>query len=196
MRTVTPDDYQVISRVIHRYWLHMSDDIHTELRSAGHLGLARAAARFEHDHPSGITFQNFAWTYVYRAMQDALRAIDHLSRRDRAKIRSGEVVRLDGTAIMDDAPSALEATNWADITPDPVDEIARAEDAHAVQWALAQCTARERFVVGCVDLADWPLRDVADVLGVSESRVSQLRTAAHKRMRVLLAGALNNKEAA
>lgn len=196
MRQITPDDYQVINKVIHRYWLHMSDDIHTELRSAGHLGLARAAARYQPDHPSGITFDSFAWTYVYRAMQDALRAIDHLSRRDRAKIRSGEVIHLDGTAIMDDAPSALEATNWADITPDPADEIARATDANTVQWALAQCTARERFVVGATDLADWPLRDVADVLGVSESRVSQIKTAAHKRMRVLLDGALNTQQAA
>lgn len=190
MRQITPDDYHLIGSVIHRYWPTMSEDLQTELRSAGHLGLTRAAARYNPNHASHIQFHNFAWGYIHRAMQDQLRTVDHLSRKDRQRVREGRWSRPDGTTITDDAPSALEATNWADITPDPVDEHARAADADAVHWALAQCSARERFVVGCVDLAAWPLRNVADILGVSESRVSQIRTAAHKRMRDLLKDAL------
>lgn len=195
MRQITPDDYQVINNVIHRYWPHMSDTLRTELVSAGHLGLTRAAERYDPDHPSGIDFHNYSWTYVRRAMQDALRDHDHLSRSDRLMVHQGETVRRDGSPILDEPPAALNIAVWATF-PDTRNEYAVVDDAHLVRWALAQLSARDRFVVGCVDIAGWALTDVAGALGVSESRVSQIRAKAYKRMCALVEDSMSIEEAA
>ena len=196
MRPVTPDDYKVIGRVLHRYYPNIMDPLRTELVSAGHLGLARAAERYDPDHASGIDFHNFSWGYVLRAMQDALRTVDHLTRTDRQLLRDGHSVRRDGSIIVDQAPATLNVPEWANTHADPVDEFESLVDVEAVQWAVEQLEARDKLVVRCVDLAGWSIKDVAMALGVTESRISQLRSRAHRRMRVLLDESMRIEDAA
>ena len=58
-----------------------------DLIGAGLLGLMDAADRFEEDR--AIPFEAYARTRIQGAILDALRAEDHLSRRDRRRGRRG-----------------------------------------------------------------------------------------------------------
>lgn len=186
MRQITPDDYQVINNVIHRYWPHMSDTLRTELVSAGHYGLAQAALRFDPDrHGPAAKFNTYAWHRVHGAMLDALRKADHLTRPHRQSVTVG-------TLPDPGAPISLDLELWAATAPDPVDPHQELEDRDSVQYALAHLTPREQLVIRCVDLHDWPTKDVALLLGVGRSRVIQIRLGALKRMRQVLSDSLRS----
>ncbi len=64
-------------------------------------------------------------------------------------------------------------------------------DSDALSAALATLTARERTVIGLLYSAEMTLREVGQVIGVSESRVCQINGVAKARLREqLAAGAL------
>lgn len=74
---------------------------------------------------------------------------------------------------------AVTAPTVTDELPDPY-------AYRALHRALAQLPERELFVVERVDLHGRTLRQAGRALGISESRASQLRTAALARLRHLL----------
>jgi len=206
MRDVTREDYEVIYRVLNAYYATVEGIMRDELISAGHLGLTRAAQRYDPDHPSAGAFMTFAWTYVHRAMQDAFRVEDHLFRRDRDAVNAQRkardknedgrydrpFVREDGSLIPG-VPVTLEVV--ADVLSAP-DAYAKVDRDDEIERALRGLCERDQVVVRCVDLGGWKLADVAAALGVTVSRVSQLRSRAHGRMRVLLDDSLSIEEAA
>lgn len=63
------------------------------------------------------------------------------------------------------------------------DRLSLAEELERLRSELTQLPARDREVIELYDLAGWTLREVGDRLGVSESRVSQLRSRALGRLR-------------
>lgn len=74
-------------------------------------------------------------------------------------------------------------------TGDAFAEVARAETASIVRRAIAQLPERERRAMTLYYLHALTMAEAADVLGVTESRVSQLHTQAVSRLRELLRSA-------
>lgn len=84
-----------------------------------------------------------------------------------------------------------ERLTIAEVLADPAgridDELADRETAAAVRAAIGHLSERHRFVIiGCM-FEGRPLRDLAVALGVTRSRVSQLKEEAIRHLRVLLA---------
>ena len=71
-------------------------------------------------------------------------------------------------------------------TPDPAAELLAADLREQVGAALAQLPERERIVVTLYYYEELTLREIGEVLDVTESRVSQLLTKASLRLRPLL----------
>jgi RNA polymerase sigma factor FliA len=73
---------------------------------------------------------------------------------------------------------------------DPSHAMARTEVREQLADAIARLPERERLVISLYYYEELTLREIGEVLGVTESRVSQLHTKAVLRLKVRLQGAL------
>ena len=73
--------------------------------------------------------------------------------------------------------------------PDPQGALAQTEMKEALGEAIARLPEREKLVVTLYYYEELTLREIGEVLGVTESRVSQLHTKAILRLKARLAGA-------
>ena len=73
--------------------------------------------------------------------------------------------------------------------PDPQSALSQTEIKEAIADAIAHLPEREKLVVTLYYYEDLTLREIGEVLGVTESRVSQLHTKAILRLKARLAGA-------
>jgi RNA polymerase sigma factor for flagellar operon FliA len=72
--------------------------------------------------------------------------------------------------------------------PDPQIELTQTETKEALGEAIARLPEREKLVVTLYYYEELTLREIGEVLGVTESRVSQLHTKAILRLKAHLAG--------
>src|SRR2546430_1948118 len=73
--------------------------------------------------------------------------------------------------------------------PDPQGTLSVTEQKEALADAIARLPEREKLVVTLYYYEELTLREIGEVLGVTESRVSQLHTKAILRLKARLAGA-------
>jgi RNA polymerase sigma factor for flagellar operon FliA len=72
--------------------------------------------------------------------------------------------------------------------PDPQNALSQTELRDAIADAIARLPEREKLVVTLYYYEELTLREIGEVLGVTESRVSQLHTKAVLRLKARLAG--------
>ena len=73
--------------------------------------------------------------------------------------------------------------------PEPESALAQTELKQALGEAIARLPEREKLVVTLYYYRELTLREIGEVLGVTESRVSQLHTRAILRLKARIAGA-------
>ena len=66
---------------------------------------------------------------------------------------------------------------------DPFDLVSRDEDLARLAATIAALPERERLVLSLYYFEDLQIKDIAVILGVTDSRVSQIHTAAVNRLR-------------
>jgi RNA polymerase sigma factor for flagellar operon FliA len=101
--------------------------------------------------------------------------------------RGTQLVFYEDLADSEDGGDFVER-NCADPSPDP---LARLEDKNyrkALVAAIDRLPEREKLVMGMYYEQDMNLREIAEVLGVTESRVCQLHSQAISRLRAKLKG--------
>ena len=81
-----------------------------------------------------------------------------------------------------------EAHLVTEAAPGPEDMLIRREQIGYLHHAIGSLPERLQFVVTEYFLKERPMADIADELGVTESRVSQLHTQAITRLRTILSG--------
>ena len=84
---------------------------------------------------------------------------------------------------------ALIDTIEDESAPDPQGTLSVTEQKEALADAIARLPEREKLVVTLYYYEELTLREIGEVLGVTESRVSQLHTKAILRLKARLAGA-------
>jgi RNA polymerase sigma factor for flagellar operon FliA len=177
-----------------------------DLTSAGLHALVTAARGW--DPERGIPFHRFATTRIRGAMMDELRSLDWATRSVRTKARATDTTRQQLTSTLGRTPTAEElaqalgttttdlhqtdndvqratvlslqgfATSSADDmvsepAPGPEDMLLRREQIGYLHHAIGSLPERLRYVI-----TEWPMADIAEDLGVTESRISQLRAEA------------------
>lgn len=149
-----------------------------EILSDAALGAVAAAGRYNPAAGANLA--------TYCGKRAAGQILDGL--RKRSPVRRGEFAR---GCTLDDLPEhrrtpipihLLAETGTPEPTPvrELEDEVANSD---LVERMLATCTERERIVLKASLVHGYPLADIADYLGVTESRVHQIRSAALKRLR-------------
>lgn len=108
--------------------------------------------------------------------------------RWREEVDGAVLVSLDGSASLDNPESAtLEETMGDASAAVPGDLLGQEETVASLQHAIGMLPPKERTVLALYYYEELNLRQIAEVLHVTESRVSQIRTQALKRLRQRLA---------
>ncbi len=95
--------------------------------------------------------------------------------------------------VRSDESATIERIDTLESFDEDCDPTARAERREAKErfrTAFARLTKQEREVAVLLYVEDWPLRDIGERLGVSESRVSQIHTQLRRRLYEQLSGEL------
>jgi RNA polymerase sigma factor for flagellar operon FliA len=183
----------------------------SELIGVGVIGLIDAAGRYKAS--LGVPFDAFARRRVHGAMLDSLRSLDWAPRSLRKKRRSvdatisqlrHDLAREPETAEIDKMldqlrsaelatirqASPLEGRGLLDFAIDPSEgpyaRVERLELRDHLARAIVQLPERERQILALYFEQELTLAEIGEVIGVGESRVSQLRTQALARLRSLL----------
>lgn len=184
------------------------------LESAGVLGLVEAAGQY--DPARGVEFGAFARLRIRGAILDELRRNCPLPQRMLKRIAlvrqahlrldppvtSVAVAHLTGLSVEDveecqQAAVLVRQEPWTEdlsdslvdldrAAGDGLDSVSRQEDRARLSDAIEQLPERERLVVTLYYLEDLRLREIAEVLKLSESRVSRLLSQAEQLLRQLI----------
>ena len=168
-----------------------------ELVSHGLLGLGKAVERF--DPARKLRFETFAGRRIRGQILDELRKLDSVPRSVRAKARdigkanaalqhepNSSVVALDEPQTLSDSSSeqvSLLDTIQDHDAVDPVTAVNQTQIKDRLADAVERLPEREQLVVALYYYENLTLREIADMLGVAESRVSQMRTKAVLRLK-------------
>ena len=182
---------------------------HDDLVSDGVLGLMDAIERFE--PARGLSFQTFAVPRIRGAIIDGMRAMDFVPRSVRDKLRAvqraqlvleerlgrppeeSEVAREAGMGLGQLRDLRKQAsTNHAsidDLDLDLADELTvgledleQGDTNVALMRAVDQLSERDKIIIALYYFEGFTMADIGEVLGVTESRVSQV----HRRVTVAL----------
>ena len=180
-----------------------------DLVSDGVLGLMDAVERF--DPSRGLTFQTFAVPRIRGAIIDGMRAMDFVPRSVRDKLRTVQRAQLALEERLGRTPEIEEIAREADMPLQQVrdltkqasgnhanlddfdlaDELASAAD-HAVEQGddnallmrvVQELAERDQVVIALYYFEGLTLAEIGAVLGVTESRVSQLHSRATATLR-------------
>jgi len=146
-----------------------------ELKSAGHLGLVKAADSF--DPSRGVQFNTYAEPRIRGAMIDGLRALAS-GYRDHRK----------GFKFISVLTESLSHISAESLRVNAQKDGARAHDAFlkSPDFYIAQLTAREQQVVVAYFCEEKSLKEIGAQLGVTESRASQIKSGAVNKLRGIL----------
>lgn len=176
-----------------------------DLIGAGVLGLIDAVDRF--DASRAIPFEAYARTRIQGAILDALRAEDHLSRRDRRRTREADRaedrlrMKLGRELSADESECArrgVPRTLPHAQTFVPVEDadhgslgeeesafarVAAMQDHFRLRELVARLPERARTVLSLYYEEELTYREIGEVLGVTESRICQILRAIQRDLR-------------
>ena len=197
--------FALVHKVARRFDRSPGDTVrYTELVCAGAEGLLQAVERF--DPSMGYRLSTFAVARIDGAIRDHLRRETAVPRsvatigrrvaeaRRRAELRLGrraletEVARELGVVMAEYRSmttwSAMAVVAVPPTLEAPGTDRGQHELALWLRDAVAALPPAERNVINLAYFEDRPVREIAASLGVSESRVSQIRTRALARLRL------------
>ena len=183
-----------------------------DLVSDGVLGLMDAIERF--DPSRGLSFQTFAVPRIRGAIIDGLRSMDFVPRSVRDKVRivqqaslkleerlgrlpdDEEVAREVGVPVQQVRDLTKQASsNHANLDDfELADELASAADdsveqgdvSASLRRVIAELNERDQVVIALYYFEGLTLADIGKVLGVTESRISQVHSRATSTLRAKL----------
>ena len=168
-----------------------------ELISSGTLGLMEALGKFRPQ--LGIRFETYAENRIRGAMLDELRRLDPADHEPGRQATEEELQRITGLELREvrQGLEALQNQLWLSLDAiqdsvsgdsaenggEPYSNTAMRELAERVAPLIERLTPREKLVLSLYYTDELNMRETAEVMGITEGRVSQLHTQALNRLR-------------
>ncbi len=161
-----------------------------DLVAAGTYGLVDSMRRHKGDR--GPQFEWYARIRIRGAIVDELRAQDWLTRRARGHANSDVAAtqtRASFVGIEDLPGGEASLTSTGEPVPNVLDILEQRSEREHLARVVGQLPERERYVIVAHYFEGVQFKSIAQVLGVSEPRISQLHTRAVDMLRARLASA-------
>jgi RNA polymerase sigma factor for flagellar operon FliA len=177
---------QVVARFLRRLPANVLRD---DLVAAGVFGLIDSLRKNGGD--DGPTFESYARIRIRGAILDELRTQDWLPRRARwaaSRKRAGGVGEVPVSVVgIEDLAPAERALNFIDESEeDAPTQIERGQERNRVAGAIDKLPSREQTIVRMHYFQGARFKDIGELLGVSEPRISQLHTRAISQLKKML----------
>jgi len=183
----------------------------SDLAAIGTEELVKLARRY--DVAKNDSFWGYAKTRVYGAMLDFLRSLDVVSRANRKLIKMIDKAIVVHLAENEDEPSNAELALILDESEDKVNEARIASEIYSVmpideqlsaptestfetiekenlieviESVLSEYSEREQMIIQLYYFEELSLKEISQVLDITESRISQIHKALLKKIRVTL----------
>jgi len=163
-----------------------------ELVNTGVIGLMKAIEKYDQ---TKAKFSTYAYIKIRGEILDYLRSLDFLPRRVREKVKSGELELLKDEIVsfisLEELlfPGADRLTvkdTISSLEPTPEEELLEKEAKERLAEALKKLPEREQLILQLIFVEELDLKSISEILGISVSRVSQLKTSAIKKLKKLL----------
>ena len=181
----------LVQRQVARVSATVASSVRPELMSFGVVGLFDAVEKFQ---PGlGHTFQTYAPFRIRGEILDGIRSMSWLPR---AALRPGSgkidrVITLDFNSV-DPGQTHAVADRLVDTLEAPIfDDLIREAEHGAVVEAVRALSDRDRHVITQYYYGGLRLTEIAEEMGVTESRVCQIHRGALRRLKSLLAEPLS-----
>ena len=152
-----------------------------ELAAVGNVALWQCYRRFDVKRTPEINFWMYAQRRVCGAMVDVLRNQGSVSRYVKALIKTGEIEKTPWAVTH---PVSLEAAAAVPSSTDPYQDLVTKCDCALARRLVSTLSPRHQFVSHMYFVENMKLADIGEQLGVSESRVSQIKLEALAFMRM------------
>ncbi|MCH2100531.1 MAG: sigma-70 family RNA polymerase sigma factor [Planctomycetes bacterium] len=151
-----------------------------ELHAAGMVGLLKAARSY--DPSRGAGFKTYAYHRIRGAMLDELRSLDFLPRslREKAREKGEQAPAVIGLPTNEDGSDNLEGVEGDGMISGAIEN---QELAEALQEAIRALPEKMRVVMHLYYNEGRRMHEIGEQLSLTESRVSQIHSAAVARLR-------------
>ena len=165
-----------------------------ELVNTGVIGLIKAIDRYDENKAK---FSTYAYIKIRGEILDYLRKLDFLPRNVREKVKNGELDALkeEIAAFVSLEEKLFENSDRFTVKDilssserSPEEEVILAELRQRLAEAISKLPEKEQLVLQLVFVEELDLKSISEVLGISVSRVSQIKSAALKKLKDLLDG--------
>ncbi|SMC09284.1 sigma-70 family RNA polymerase sigma factor [Nitratiruptor tergarcus] len=166
-----------------------------ELVNTGIIGLIKAIDKFDE---SKAQFSTYAYIKIRGEILDYLRSLHIMPRSMREKIKKekeeGKDIPLSNLAIMismdkaigsgDDSMRLIDVMISDDIGPE--DQAISSQVGDLIAMAMEQLSEKEKRTLQMFFFEEREPKEIAQTLGISQSRVSQIKTQAIKKLKTIL----------
>ncbi len=163
-----------------------------ELVNTGVIGLIKAIEKYDSNRAK---FSTYAYIKIRGEILDYLRKLDFLPRNVREKIKNGEtselreeiatLISIEEKLFGNSERYFVKDTLVSDF-PDPEEQVLREEAKRVLSSAISQLSEKEQLVLQLIFVEELDLKSIGEILGVSVSRVSQIKTGALKKLKKTL----------
>ncbi|RKQ63245.1 RNA polymerase sigma-28 (SigD/FliA/WhiG) subunit [Thermovibrio guaymasensis] len=165
-----------------------------ELVNTGVIGLIKAIDKYDEKKAK---FSTYAYIKIRGEILDYLRKLDFLPRSVRGKIKKGEIedlkeeiasfISLEEKLFSESDRFTVKDTLVSN-NPTPEEELILSDMKNRLADAIRKLSEREKLVLQLIFVEELDLKSISEVLGISVSRVSQIKSAALKKLKNLLDG--------
>ncbi len=166
-----------------------------ELVNTGIIGLIKAIDKFD---DKKAQFSTYAYIKIRGEILDYLRSLHIMPRSMREKIKKekeeGKDIPLSNLAIMismekalgssEDSPKLIDVMVSDDLSPE--EQAIRSQMGDILFKAMEQLNEKERRTLQMFFFEEREPKEIAQVLGISQSRVSQIKSQAVRKLKELL----------
>jgi len=165
-----------------------------ELVNTGVIGLIKAIDRYDEKRAK---FSTYAYIKIRGEILDYLRKLDFLPRSVRGKIKKGEVEDLKEEIVsfisieeklFSESDRFTIKDTLVSSNPTPEEELILNDMKSRLADAISRLSDREKLILQLIFVEELDLKSISEILGISVSRVSQIKTAALKKLKELLDG--------
>jgi RNA polymerase sigma factor FliA len=175
----------VVLKVVDRFVARLPPNVQRDdLVCAGACGLVDALRR--NSNRRSASFLRYAHIRVRGAVVDEIRSMDWLSRADRGRLKCAQESGVAWTSAVvpfDDLAKAVLNGLADESHPSPLEAFELNRRRDSIRAAMSLLRKRDRVILDLFYFEGVLLKDIAERLGVSKPRVSQLHVRAIARLR-------------